>query len=105
MGLRNKLISEENKRSFLVSDTENYEDKNVYARFQVHDPINGKYVITKHEFGELGSTNVLNVLFYEDESIEFAYKKAKEYAQEMLGLGCKCEDRTSFNETTIQKSN
>jgi len=94
MGLRDKLINEENKRLFTISDADYYEDKNFYAEFQVHDPIRGKYVITKNDFG--GETKVLDILEDEEKAIKFAYTKAKEYVKENLGFGCKYEDKTSF---------
>ena len=102
MSLRNKLITEENKRSFLVSDTGNYEDKNLYVKFQVHGPVKDQYIITKHSFGSFGSVKILDILPDEQKAIEFAYKQAKKYAEKGLELGVKYEDRTSFKRLRLK---
>ncbi len=98
MGLRDKLISEENKKIFIVSDTDNYDTKNFYSRFEAHDSFNDKYVVTRHDFGEACGTSILGILDYEDEAINLAYIKAKEFAKDMLSLGCELEDKTSFKD-------
>ena len=78
MGLRDKVIKEEN-RSFLVSDDEKYDDPQDFVRYQVHGPIRNQYVITEHEFGSLGRTSVLDIRPDGLEAIEFAYLQAKKY--------------------------
>lgn len=97
MGLRDLVLSREGETSFIVSESEKYEDSNIFARFKVHGPINDKYVVSLNEIGELGTVEILGIIDYFEEAVDLAYIEAKKYTAKNLSIGVKYDDVTGFN--------
>jgi len=99
MGLRNKILTEEKgdkKISFIISDSEKYVSPKTIIKFEAHGPMHDNYAVTSHTFGDLGGTEVLGILGYPNEAVEYAYLMAKHYVESLLTSGMSYEDRTSF---------
>jgi hypothetical protein len=99
MSLRDKIITEEKgdkKVSFIISDSEKYVDPQTIIKFEAHGPIHDNYAVTSHTFYDLGKTEVLDILGYPNEAVEYAYLMAKHYVESLLTGGMSYEDRTSF---------
>ncbi len=96
MGLKDLVLSRENETSFIVSESEKYENSGILARFKAHGPLKDKYIVSSNRIGELGNIEIVGVVNYFDEAINLAYLEAKKYAEKGLGIGIKYEDKTNF---------
>jgi hypothetical protein len=101
MGLRDLVINEESKTSFLVSYKEGYEDPANLLRVQVHGPVKGQFVVTEHSFGSLGKSIVLDIYSDEQIAIQAAYLGARKFA-EKHSIFARYEDRTSFKDSALK---
>ncbi len=96
MSLRDLVLSRESETSFIISESEKYENSGIFARFKVHGPVNDKYIVSLNEIGELGTVEILGIMDYFEEAIDLAYIEAKKYVTKNLSIGVKYEDRTGF---------